>query len=142
MRKTREDSSMGDGIAKRRRAVIVAIIAVVEQFGILWVFQAVDMTQRPDPYASDWISPGHLMLYKIIFANIVLAGALYVYSGRLLPDVWERVWWTGLAMAISPWTTFLLIALPFPGFVPWQVVLLAGIIAPYAFIGARLRRPR
>ena len=118
----------------------MAIIAMIEQFGILWVFQAIDMAERPDPNSSDWTAPGHVMLYKIIFANLVLAATLFTSTRRLLPNTCDRAWWTALAMAISPWTTFLLIGLPRPDFVPWQAVVLLGIAGPYVCVAARVRR--
>jgi hypothetical protein len=135
-----EGRSVADSIAKRKRAVMMAIFAALEQAGILWVFQAVDMAQRPDPTSSDWTSPGHLLLYEITFANLVLAAALYNYIRWRLPDVYDRVWWTALAMAISPWTTFMHIylSLPIPDPLGWAMFI-GGLLAPYVLVAAALR---
>jgi hypothetical protein len=133
---------MEEAVTKRRLATIMAILALMEQFGTLWVFQAVDMAQRPDPNSSDWTAPGHIMLYEIIVANLVLAATLFTSTRRMLPNAWDRVGWTALAMGISPWTTFLLIGLPRPDSAPWQAVALLGIAVPYVFVAASARHPR
>jgi hypothetical protein len=127
----------------------VAAVAVAEQIGLFFLFAAADMTYRPDPYANDIVSrigPMHLWLFATMAIGFYMACILYAYSQRMLADVWERVYWAGLGMALWPWTTgFLLNLTVFAPqniipLVPWQIIVLVGVIAPYAFIAARLRR--
>jgi hypothetical protein len=132
---------MHDSTEKKTLAALVVAIVVAEHLGLLWLFQAADMAERPDPYATDIVSqlgPAHFELYAAILINVVLACALYVYSKRMVAAASERVLWAAIAMALWPWTTALLCFLQLPAFVPWHLILLVGIISPYAVIAARL----
>ena len=124
---------MRDCISKWLLTGFVATIAVAQQIGILWLFQAIDMSERPDPSATG-IGPGGMMLYGSVLLNVVLAGAFYVFSKRMVTDAWERGLWAGIAMLLSPWAAWMLVL-----FVPGLISLLVGIIAPYVIIAIGLR---
>jgi hypothetical protein len=138
---------MRNRIEKKILAALVAIIAAAEHTAVLWYAHGAIITEQTRPYPDDMqIAYGiAFVLCAAVFGSVVSACALYFYSQRTPADAWERVLWTGLAMALSPWSTSLLLLVAAPlavptGFMGFIIGFLVGIIAPYAFIAARLRR--
>jgi hypothetical protein len=132
---------VSDTIKERMKAALAVCAAVAEQFAVLWLLRAVDMSSRPYPPANDLasrIGPGTLMLYTLIGLNFIFACWLYDFSQRVLPSASERLVWSAVPMTIWPWTTGLLLFLPLPASIPWQLKTLVGSIAPYAIAAAIL----
>jgi hypothetical protein len=124
--------------ARQIQLVAMVSLAVVGQLAMFWFFSlAAGMIARPDPYAQG-LHPFATMLYGALLLNVAVACALYIFSKRILPNAWERVWWTAIAMAQTPWSMGLLLFFPLP--LPWQFRALVGAVAPYAIAAALLHQ--
>src|SRR5689334_11412279 len=124
------------GIAKKVVAVLAASVAVTEHGSILWYAHQAVVIERTWPYPDD-MQIGYLenfVLWIGVFISTISACGLYGCSWRWLADRSDRVLWTAIAMALSPWTTGL--SFFFPALLPWPIEILAGIVAPYAITAA------
>jgi hypothetical protein len=81
-----------------------------------------------------------LLLYLATGISMASAWMLFQLSARMLGEAHERLLWTGVAMAIAPWTAvFTLLSAFWFGPAGLLLALFLGSTAPYVLIAAMLR---
>jgi hypothetical protein len=131
---------MRDSKGKKTLAAVVMSIAVLENAGLIWCATGGIIADRQSGTDMPFGTVFGFLLYLAIGISMVFAWMFFHRSGRVLVEVHERLLWTGVAMAIAPWTAvFSLLQAFWFGSAGWLLALFLGTTAPYVLIAATLR---